>query len=101
MPRVRSGGPARRPEARATNPGAFTSAQDFAANDVITHAARLRHTPVRVAGGADDPFHPGQVELFQALGPDKASDFGAGCHDSSFFDSQQPASLEFIAAHLD
>jgi pimeloyl-ACP methyl ester carboxylesterase len=88
-------------EADAANPTAFTTPADFAANDVITHAARLNGTPARIAGGANDPFHPGQLALLQALGAGTASYFGPGCHDQSFFASQEPASLEFIAAQLD
>jgi len=88
-------------QANAGNPEAFTSPADFAANDVITHAARLAGIPVRVAGGTSDPFHPGQVALLQALDVNTARYFGPGCHDQTFFASQEPASLEFIAAHLD
>jgi pimeloyl-ACP methyl ester carboxylesterase len=87
-------------EASAANPEAFTSSADFAANDVIAHAAQLHGIPARIAGGTSDPFHPGQVALLQALRADPVSYFGPGCHDQSFFASQEPSSLEYIAAHL-
>jgi predicted esterase len=88
-------------QAAAANPQASTSRIDFAANDVITQAARLDGVSVRIAGGASDPFHPGQLELLRALGTHTATYFGAGCHDHAFFASQEPPSLEFIATHLD
>ena len=46
-------------QARAANAGAYASAADFAADDVVTHAAALARVPVRVAAGLADPFHPG------------------------------------------
>jgi pimeloyl-ACP methyl ester carboxylesterase len=88
-------------QARAANPDAFTSSADFAANDVITHAGHLREIPVRIAGGSSDPFHQGQLLLLQTRDASTASYFGPGCHDQTFFASQEPRSLEFIAAHLE
>jgi hypothetical protein len=87
-------------QANTANPEAFTSPADFAANDLITHAGLLARIPVRIAGGTSDPFHPGQLALLDALGTNTAHYFGPGCHNQTFFASQQPASLEFIAAHL-
>ena len=87
-------------QAHAANPDAFNSAADFAANDIITHAAQLTGIPVRITGGAHDPFHPGQLALLEALGANSEAYFGPGCHDQAFFASQEPASLEFIVAHL-
>lgn len=46
-------------DARDGNPGAFTSAADFDANDIIGLAKNLTNTPVRVAWGVSDPFAPG------------------------------------------
>jgi hypothetical protein len=65
---------------------------------VITHASRLRRTTVRISAGVDDPFHPGQLALAQTLGADTTTYIGPGCHDHAFFASQEPPSLEFIAA---
>ncbi len=54
-------------QARSANAGAFASAEDFASDDVITHASALTGVPVRIASGTDDPFHPGVVALAKAL----------------------------------
>ena len=54
-------------EAQAVNSGAYASAAAFTANDVVTHVDALEDTPVRVAPGFDDPFHPGVVALSQVL----------------------------------
>ncbi len=87
-------------EARGANPGAYASAADFAANDVVTHADALAGIPVRVASGDDDPFHPGVVALAQALPRGDVVAFGPGCHTGSFFQSEQPPSLQFLGRHL-
>jgi enterochelin esterase-like enzyme len=87
-------------QARAANPGAFSSAADFAANDVVHHAARLRGTAVRVAAGRDDPFYPGVLALVRALPRRATVDLASGCHTSPFFDAQEPPSLRFLATHL-
>jgi enterochelin esterase-like enzyme len=87
-------------EARAANPGAYASAEDFAADDAVTHVAGLRGTPVRVASGDDDPFHPGVVALSEALGPRAPVRFSKGCHTGPFFVAQEFPSLAFLAHHL-
>ena len=88
------------PQAAAVNAGAYASASSFAANDVVTHAAALAHTPVRVASGVDDPFHPGVVALARALPPTAVVDFSGGCHTGEFFTAQEPPSLQFLGRHL-
>lgn len=88
------------PQAQGANAGAFDSAAQFAAFDVVTHAAALGGTPVRVASGLDDPFHPGVVALCDRLGPADVVVFSGGCHTSSFFESQEPPSLRFLGEHL-
>ena len=88
------------PQARAANAGAFASAADFTADDVISHAADLALVPVRVAAGVDDPFYPGVRALAGALPKAAEVYFGAGCHTSSFFQAQEPPALAFLAAHL-
>ncbi|MGH9016304.1 MAG: alpha/beta hydrolase [Acidimicrobiales bacterium] len=87
-------------QARAANPGAYASASAFAAYDAVTHASALAHTPVRVASGADDPFHPGVEALATALGPRATVDISKGCHTGAFFASQEPPSLAFLGRHL-
>jgi S-formylglutathione hydrolase FrmB len=87
-------------QARAVNPDAYASALDFAENDAVTHAGALRDTPVRVASGNDDPFHPGVVALARALPATAQIEFSQGCHTGSFFNAQEPPSVEFLAQHL-
>ena len=87
-------------EAHSANAGAYASAADFSADDVVTHAAALAGIPVRVASGSQDPFLPGVMALAKALPASATLKITDGCHDASFFASQAPASLEFVAAHI-
>jgi enterochelin esterase-like enzyme len=87
-------------EARQANPGAYASADDFAADDAITHAGALRSTPVRVASGDADPFHAGVEALAGALPTGATVTFGSGCHTGPFFTSQEGPSLAFLGHHL-
>jgi pimeloyl-ACP methyl ester carboxylesterase len=87
-------------QARTANAGAFASAADFASDDVITHASALTGMPVRIASGTDDPFHPGVVALADAMPKSAVVEITAGCHDHSFFSSQQHQSLAFLGRHL-
>jgi enterochelin esterase-like enzyme len=87
-------------QAERVNPAAFATAQDFARDDVIAHADALTRTPVRIASGADDPFHDGVLKLTQKLGGNATVDLVGGCHDTTFFASQQQRSLQFLAQHI-
>ncbi len=87
-------------EAEGASPGAYASATDFAANDAVTHAGALRRTPVRVASGLSDPFHPGVVALVRKLPPGTVVEISKGCHTGPFFRAQEPPSLAFLARHL-
>ena len=87
-------------QARAVNPGAYASARAFAAADVVTHTAALAGVAMRVACGASDPFLPGVQALARALPPGATVDISRGCHTGSFFVSQEPPSLAFLARHL-
>jgi predicted esterase len=87
-------------QARGANAGAYASADDFAADDAVTHASALRGVPVRVSSGLDDPFHPGVEALKVALPAGSVVQFSAGCHDDSFFIQQEPPSLAFLAHHV-
>jgi S-formylglutathione hydrolase FrmB len=92
-------------QARAANAGAYASAADFAADDVVTHAGALARVPVRIAVGFGDPFYPGVQALARALPEDPGGEpatviFANGCHDNSFFTAQVPPSLAFLARHL-
>jgi enterochelin esterase-like enzyme len=87
-------------QAKAVNAGAYTSAADFAANDVVTHTAALARIPVRVTAGYDDPFYPGVQALAKALPKDAVVSLSKGCHNTSFFSEQEPPSMAFLGAHL-
>jgi pimeloyl-ACP methyl ester carboxylesterase len=87
-------------QARAANPGAFASASDFASDDVIAHASALDRMPLRIASGNDDPLHPGVVALARRLPGSAIVEFTAGCHDGTFFASQQHQALAFLGSHL-
>jgi enterochelin esterase-like enzyme len=87
-------------QAKGANAGAYASSAAFASDDVVTHTAALANTPVRLASGLDDPFHPGVVALAQALPKSAVVDFAQGCHTGSFFTAQEAPSLAFLGAHL-
>lgn len=87
-------------QASGANAGAYASAADFASDDAVTHASSLVDTPVRVASGLDDPFHPGVVALSRALPKSAVVELSQGCHTGSFFTAQEPPSLAFLGAHL-
>jgi enterochelin esterase-like enzyme len=87
-------------EARAASSGAFASAGDFQANDVIAHARQLGSTPIWLAAGKDDPFHDAVLALVPALPAGATVRIVRGCHDDAFWQSEQPAALGFLAARL-
>lgn len=87
-------------DSQNANPTAFTSAADFAANNVITHAAALRGIPLRLASGRQDPFHPYLESLVPELPKGSRVLFPPGAHDNDFFGSQALPSLAFIAKHI-
>jgi len=87
-------------EADSANAGAYASPSAFRTYDVVTHAHALAGKPVRVTSGDQDPFHPGVEALIQALPPGPVVDVSHGCHTDSFFLSQEPPSLAFLAQHL-
>jgi hypothetical protein len=78
---------------------AFTSAADFAAHDVVTHASRLDGVPVQIRGGISDPFAPSTVALQSVLGRSRVI-LSKGCHTGPFFDSVAPMLLAFAGWHL-
>jgi pimeloyl-ACP methyl ester carboxylesterase len=87
-------------QARAANASAFASAEDFAADDVVTHASVLEGVFVRVASGISDPFHPGVEALVKKLPPGARVEISEGCHTGRFFSSQEAPSLKFLGEHL-
>jgi enterochelin esterase-like enzyme len=88
------------PQARAANADAYASAEEFAANDVVTHAKPLAAIPVRVASGDSDPFRPGVEALAHVLPKEAIVRISHGCHTGPFFSSQEGPSLAFLAEHL-
>jgi len=87
-------------EAHSANSGAYASDDDFVSDNAVAHADDLAGIPVRVASGDDDPFHPGVEALARTLPSGAVVHFSKGCHTGSFFASQEPPSLAFLAHHL-
>ena len=87
-------------QADAVNAEAYNDAAQFARYDAVTHTSALAGTPVRIASGYADPFHPGVVALASRLGSNAEVIYSGGCHTGRFFESQEPASLAFLGAHL-
>jgi S-formylglutathione hydrolase FrmB len=87
-------------QAQGVNAGAYASARDFAANDVVTHASALSGLPVRVASGDSDPFHPGVEALAKVLPSGSVVDISRGCHTGPFFSAQEGPSLGFLGRHF-
>jgi pimeloyl-ACP methyl ester carboxylesterase len=87
-------------EAQGANAGAFGSAAEFSAKDIIRHVRSLDGVPVRIASGRNDPFHPGVEALVSVLPPGAEIDVRQGCHDGGFFRSAEPAAVAFLGRHL-
>lgn len=79
-----------------TAPGAFDSAADFRANDVLNRARALHGRRVRIDCGEDDPFAATNRELLAAL-PDAIGGIRPGFHDAAFWRLVAPDQLWFIA----
>jgi pimeloyl-ACP methyl ester carboxylesterase len=84
-------------QARGANAGAFASATAFEEGDVIAHATNLKGVAVRIASGADDPFHPGVAKLAKVLPQPSTVVFSSGCHTDPFFYAQEPPSVHFLS----
>jgi len=78
---------------------AFDSAADYAAHDVVAHAAVLRRVPVYVSVGRRDPFLPGVRQFARAL-PSAQIDVRDGCHDDGFWRASAPALIAFVGRAL-
>lgn len=83
----------------ATAPGAFDGAQDFADNSVFGMPA-LGEIPLRVDCGDADPFADATTEFIASLPTPPAGGFSPGGHNASFWSSQLPAELTWIAPLL-
>lgn len=83
----------------ATAPGAFDGASDFSANSVFGMPA-LASIPIRVDCGNDDPFYSATQAFIAQLPNPPAGGFSPGGHDGSYWSSQLPAELTWIAPLL-
>ncbi len=87
-------------EAHRVNPGAFDSAQEWAAYDVFAHADRLARVTVRIDCGHSDPFAPAVRALRDRLPDPGAVHMAKGCHNSDFWQHVAPAQLRLIGEAL-
>ena len=83
----------------AAAPGAFDGPGDFAANSVFGMPA-LASIPIRVDCGNGDPFYGATKQFVAGLPNPPAGGFSPGGHDASFWSSQLPAELTWMAPLL-
>lgn len=83
----------------AAAPGAFDSADDFAANTVFGLPA-LGSIPLRIDCGYSDPFYAATKEFVAQLPHPPAGGFSPGGHDGGFWSSQLPAEISWMAPLL-
>ncbi|MDQ2628704.1 MAG: esterase family protein, partial [Actinomycetota bacterium] len=83
----------------AAAPGAFDGAADFAANSVFGMPG-LESIPIRVDCGNSDPFYSATRAFIDQLPNPPAGGFSPGGHDGSYWSSQLPAELTWIAPLL-
>jgi enterochelin esterase-like enzyme len=83
----------------AAAPGAFDGADDFAANSIFGMPA-LASIPIRVDCGNSDPFYGATKQFVAQLPRPPAGGFSPGGHDGSFWSSQLPAELTWMAPLL-
>jgi pimeloyl-ACP methyl ester carboxylesterase len=79
--------------------GAFDGPDDFAANSVYGMPA-LASIPIRVDCGNSDPFYSATKQFVAQLPNPPAGGFSPGGHDASFWSSQLPAELTWMAPLL-
>ena len=85
--------------AAATAPGAFDSAEDFAANNVFGLPA-LGAIPIRIDCGERDPFYGATKAFIAQLPTLTAGGFSPGGHDGAFWIAQLPDELTWMAPLL-
>jgi len=83
----------------ATAPGAFDGADDYAANNVWGLPA-LGSIPLRIDCGYNDPFYAATKEFVAQLPNPPAGGFSPGDHSGSFWSSQLPAEIAWMAPLL-
>ncbi len=80
----------------ATAPGAFDGADDYAANNVFGLPA-LGAIPLRIDCGYSDPFYEATRAFVAQLPHPPAGGFSPGGHDGSYWSSQLPAEIAWLA----
>jgi S-formylglutathione hydrolase FrmB len=83
----------------AAAPGAFDGADDYTANSVWGLPA-LASIPIRIDCGNSDPFYSATQEFIAQLPTPPAGGFSPGGHDGTYWSSQLPAELAWIAPLL-
>lgn len=81
-----------------TRPGAFDSAEDFAAHDVLADLTRLP-ARVRIDCGIDDPFASTSSAMLRRI-PNAQGKLSPGAHTMRFWRSVLPDQLAFLGASL-
>jgi hypothetical protein len=85
--------------AGAAAPGAFDGAEDYAANNVWG-LPELNSIPLRVDCGYDDPFYSATKQFIAQLPNPPAGGFSEGGHNSTYWTSQIPAQVAWMAPLL-
>jgi S-formylglutathione hydrolase FrmB len=83
----------------AAAPGAFDGPGDWSANSVFGMPA-LASIPIRVDCGNSDPFYGATRQFVAQLPNPPSGGFSPGGHDPSFWSTQLPAELTWIAPLL-
>ena len=83
----------------AAAPGAFDSADDYAANSVWGQPA-LASIPIRIDCGNSDPFYAATKQFIAELPNPPAGGFSPGGHNGGFWSSQLPDELTWMAPLL-
>jgi S-formylglutathione hydrolase FrmB len=83
----------------ATAPGAFDGSEDYAANTVWGLPA-LASIPIRIDCGDSDPFYAATKAFIAQLPNPPAGGFSPGGHDGTFWSSQLPAEIAWLAPLL-
>ncbi|HEY8828225.1 MAG TPA: alpha/beta hydrolase-fold protein [Jatrophihabitantaceae bacterium] len=87
-------------EAGQSAAGAFDDDADFDAHAIFGRLGLLDAIPARIDCGDRDGFAPVTRDLRAALSPTPAGGIEPGAHDDTYWRSQAPAQLQFVAAHI-
>jgi enterochelin esterase-like enzyme len=80
--------------------GAFDDAADWRQANIWGQQRALRGIALRIDCGADDGFAPVTRDLRASLHPRPSGGIEPGGHDSSYWRSQAPAQLRWVARHF-